>query len=178
MWQGPHGRTVAQPLKERVWFDYHLSTTWAQLMSVQGYNTFIHTRLLGNKWQYENDSSDVIGVCTKFIWNNKVTTTEWLQLAQQWQMIWVAVMLISVGAATSPCKVSARSDMRKEISVNWSARKRWNLRVYKTPLTIMGFWVLCSSQGVVTPMLHIDTLATGIKMFDRENNALIPWFPF
>ena len=29
-------------------------------------------------------------------------------------------------------------------------------------------------QGVVTPMLPIDTLATGIKMFDRENNALIP----
>ena len=87
MWQGPHGWAVAQHLKERVWLDYHLSTTWAQLMSVQGYNTFIHTRLLGNKWQYENDPSDVIGECTEFIWNNKVTTTEWLQLAQQWKMI-------------------------------------------------------------------------------------------
>ena len=86
LWQGSHGRAVAQPLKERVQLDYHLSTTWAQLMSVQGYNTFIQTRLLGNKWQYENDLSDVIGVCTEFIWNNKVTTTEWLQLAQQWQM--------------------------------------------------------------------------------------------
>ena len=27
LWQGPHGRTVAQPLKERVQLDYHLSTT-------------------------------------------------------------------------------------------------------------------------------------------------------
>jgi len=35
-----------------------------------------------------------------------------------------------------------------------------------------------ATQGVVTPMLPIDTLATGIKMFDRRNNALIPWFPF
>ena len=86
VWQGPHGRAVAQPLKEHARFDYHLSTTWAQLMSVQGYNTFIHTRLLGNKWQYENDLSDVIGVCTEFIWNNEVTTTEWLLLVQQWQM--------------------------------------------------------------------------------------------
>jgi len=49
LWQGPHGRAVAQPLKERVRLDYRLSTTRAQLMSVQGYNTFIHTRLLGNK---------------------------------------------------------------------------------------------------------------------------------
>ena len=86
LWQGPHGRAVAQSLKECVQLDYHLSTTWAQLISVQGFNTFIHTRLLGNKWQYENDLSGVIGVCTEFLWNSVVTTTEWLQLAQQWQM--------------------------------------------------------------------------------------------
>ena len=66
VWKGPHGQAIAQPLRECVRLD-HLSTAWTKLMSVQGNNTFIHTRLLGNKWQYKNDVSDVIGVCTEFM---------------------------------------------------------------------------------------------------------------
>ena len=36
-------------------------------------------------------------------------------------------------------------------------------------------WYMCGQhhQGVVTPKPAVDTLATGIKNFDRENNALI-----
>ena len=51
------------------------------------------------------------------------------------------------------------------------------------PISLISCMIICVLytllevlQGVVTSILPIDTLATGIKKFDRQNIALITWF--